>query len=97
MDRGGALRPVEVGGHVGDVPDDFRPERFLDDDPDRPEYAYVPFGGGPRHCIGKRFAMLEATLVLTTIAQEYRLELVDDSPLDLMGSITMHPGIQSKS
>jgi cytochrome P450 len=39
---------------------------------DRPEYAYFPFGGGPRHCIGARFAMLEARLALATLAREWR-------------------------
>jgi cytochrome P450 len=39
---------------------------------ERPEYAYFPFGGGPRHCIGARFAMLEARLALATLAREWR-------------------------
>ena len=75
-----------------DDPLAFDPDRW---DPDRtakrPNYAYFPFGGGPRHCIGKRFSMLEATLVLGTVGQRYRLDPVSDEPFDLRGSLTMHP------
>ena len=48
-------------------PDQFRPERFLGEVPvNRPRFAYFPFGGGPRVCIGSQFAMIEAQLVLAT-------------------------------
>jgi cytochrome P450 len=52
-------------------PDRFSPER----EKDIPKYAYLPFGGGPRVCIGNAFAMMEAKLVLAVLAQRYRLEL----------------------
>ncbi|MDH5019685.1 cytochrome P450 [Halobacterium rubrum] len=55
-----------------DEPMTFDPERWTDvDDPpgDRPDYAYFPFGGGPRHCIGMRFARMELQLALATIAR----------------------------
>jgi len=68
-------------------PDRWTPERAAT----RPNYAYFPFGGGPRHCIGKRFSMLEATLILGTVGQNYRLEVVSQEPIDLRGSLTMHP------
>ncbi|PSQ23452.1 cytochrome P450 [Halobacteriales archaeon QS_8_65_32] len=75
-----------------DDPLEFDPDRFASDrTAERPNYAYFPFGGGPRHCIGKRFSMLEATLILGTVAQKYRLELAADEPIDLRGSLTMHP------
>jgi cytochrome P450 len=75
-----------------DDPLEFDPDRFTSDrTAERPNYAYFPFGGGPRHCIGKRFSMLEATLILGTVAQKYRLELAADEPIDLRGSLTMHP------
>jgi cytochrome P450 len=58
-------------------PEGFDPERFL---PERignsPRYAYFPFGGGPRQCIGNAFAMVEAQMILATVAQKYRLDLV---------------------
>jgi cytochrome P450 len=53
-------------------PDRFSPERAAN----RHQYAYFPFGGGPRLCIGDNLAMMEIQLILATIAQRYRLELV---------------------
>ena len=53
-----------------DVPNDFRPERWLSPAP-RPKYAYFPFGGGSRICIGESFAWTEAILLLATIAQRW--------------------------
>lgn len=59
-----------------DAPEEFRPERFT---PERegqiPQFAYFPFGGGPRVCIGKGMAMMEGTLILATILRRYRLSL----------------------
>jgi cytochrome P450 len=75
-----------------DDPEAFDPDRFTDDRAsDRPGFAYFPFGGGPRHCIGKRFSMLEAQLILGTVLRDYRLENARDRSLDLRGTITMHP------
>ncbi len=54
--------------------EEFVPERWLDGSTDGlPKYAYFPFGGGPRLCIGRQFATLEATLLLATIARRFRL------------------------
>ncbi|WP_418280400.1 cytochrome P450 [Halorubrum sp. DTA98] len=58
-----------------DEPDAFRPGRWVGGS-DRPEYAYFPFGGGPRACIGARFARLELRLVLATLLSRYRFEPV---------------------
>ncbi len=56
-----------------DAPEEFRPERWLTGLADRlPPYAYFPFGGGPRRCIGQAFAMMEAVLVMATLAQRFR-------------------------
>jgi cytochrome P450 len=73
-----------------DAPDEFRPERFLDSGTDRPEYAYFPFGGGPRRCIGQQFAMTEAQLVLATMAREWTMEREYDD-LELSASVTLRP------
>jgi len=59
-----------------DEPEVFRPERWADGLAGRlPRFAYFPFGGGPRQCIGNAFALMEATLVLAAIAQRFRLTL----------------------
>ncbi|MFC7138454.1 cytochrome P450 [Halosimplex aquaticum] len=87
-----------------DDPDAFRPERWTDDfRDDLPEYAYFPFGGGPRHCIGMRFALMETKLVLATLAQRFAFEPVTEPPLDLSMQITLQPddpievGVQERS
>jgi len=75
-----------------DAPDEFRPERWqAENDSDRPEYAYFPFGGGPRHCLGMRFAMTELQLVLATLARRVEFERVTDD-LDLSMGLTLDPG-----
>jgi cytochrome P450 len=75
-----------------DDPMAFRPERWNSDfEQSLPRLAYFPFGAGPRRCIGDRFAMLEARLVLATVLQSYHLELVSSPSLDLRPSITARP------
>jgi cytochrome P450 len=65
-----------------DNPECFDPERFLPErSANRPHFAYLPFGGGPRQCIGNQFALTEAQLVLATVAQRYQLRLVPDHPV----------------
>ncbi|RZV10474.1 cytochrome P450 [Natrinema hispanicum] len=73
-----------------DDPEAFRPDRFVGD-VDRPEYAYFPFGGGPRHCIGMRFARMEMKTVLATILREYTFNLVSDPDPDLIASTNLKP------
>lgn len=73
-------------------PDRFDPERFAPERAaERPRFAYIPFGGGPRICIGAAFAMAEATLILATIAQRYRLRLKPGFPVEPQGLITLRP------
>jgi cytochrome P450 len=75
-----------------DAPVTFDPDRWLDERADeRPRFAYFPFGGGPRFCIGKQLSLLEARLILGTVCPRYRLEYVGAEPFDLRGSLTMHP------
>lgn len=79
-------------GRYFDEPLRFRPERWEGDLAKRiPKFAYFPFGGGPRRCIGDSFAMMEATLLLAGIAREYRLHRVPDQTIDLWPSITLRP------
>lgn len=72
-------------------PERFLPERWLDGLRERlPRMAYLPFGGGPRICIGYHFAMLEAVLLLATIAKRFRLLASGPRPR-LMPSVTLRP------
>jgi cytochrome P450 len=73
-------------------PTAFRPERWDNDfAATLPRFAYIPFGGGPRICIGNRFAMMEAVLVLATVAQRFHLELQNGQPVVPLPSITLRP------
>ena len=56
-----------------------------------PTYAYYPFGGGERLCIGKSFALMEASLLLATIASRYRLVLAPDQQIAMEPSVTLRP------
>jgi cytochrome P450 len=75
-----------------DEPEKFQPERWEGDLLRRlPRFAYFPFGGGPRQCIGNTFALMEAALVLATIAQKFRLRLVAHHRVVPLASITLRP------
>src|SRR6266540_3820256 len=70
-------------------PDRFDPQRFLGDQ-DRPRYAYFPFGGGPRSCIGEHFALLEATVLLQALLSRYRVVALD-AELPVAPLVTLRP------
>jgi cytochrome P450 len=73
-------------------PEGFDPERFSPErSQGRPRYAYLPFGGGPRTCIGNAFAMMEAQIILAMIVQRFRLELPPDEVVELAPLITLRP------
>jgi cytochrome P450 len=75
-----------------DAPEEFRPERWGNDFAKRlPKFAYFPFGGGPRICIGNSFALMETSLALATIAQKFRLSLVPGETVEPLPSITLRP------
>jgi cytochrome P450 len=75
-----------------DEPLAFRPERWEDGLAKRiPRYAYFPFGGGPRICIGNAFAQMEAVLLLATIARRYRLKLAEGAVINPLPSMTLRP------
>jgi len=82
-------------------PEAFDPDRWL---PERakslPKFAYFPFGGGPRVCIGNHFAMMEATLILAVVLKRYHLELLPGQPLGLKPSVTLRqqgPGLRMRA
>ncbi len=75
-----------------DDPEKFDPERFLPErSSGRPQFAYFPFGGGQRQCIGNNFALIEAQLILATLAQRYRLRLVPGHPVKPEPIVTLRP------
>ncbi len=79
-------------GRFFDEPLAFRPERWSDELARRlPRYAYFPFGGGPRVCIGSGFALQEAALVLATIVPRFRFDLVPDHPVVPLPVVTLRP------
>jgi cytochrome P450 len=89
-----SLSPYATHRHplFWEEPDRFDPERFLAArSASRPKYAYIPFGGGPRMCIGNTFALSEAVLVLATVAQRYRLRLPPGAEVKVAPLATLQP------
>lgn len=75
-----------------DEPEAFRPERFLPEKAaERPRFAFYPFGGGPRLCIGNQFAMVEAGIIIASVAQRYRLRPVPGHPVTVEPGVTLRP------
>lgn len=73
-------------------PERFHPDRWTEERAaNLPRFAFFPFGGGPRVCIGAGFATMEATLLLATIAQRYRLRLAPGHRVEPLASITLRP------
>jgi cytochrome P450 len=72
-------------------PNAFVPERFLAPAPPPDRFAYLPFGVGPRVCIGAHFALVEATLALARIVAAFRITLLDKDPVMPMGIVTTQP------
>lgn len=80
-------------------PEGFDPERFTDDKKaERPKHAYLPFGAGPRSCIGNHFALMEMQIALAMIASRYRAELVPGHTVEPEPLITLRPryGLQMR-
>ena len=78
---------------VWNDPLEFRPERFLGDRVrERHRFAWYPFGGGPRVCLGQGFAMAELKTVLALVSQRHRLEFVSDDPIPPSPRLTLEPG-----
>ena len=74
-----------------DEPAEFKPERWANGNSDElPKYAYFPFGGGPRQCIGNYFAMMEIVLLLATIGQRFRFSLTDEK-VEVLPVLSLRP------
>jgi cytochrome P450 len=75
-----------------DEPDRFLPERFLPGHArERPKFAYFPFGGGPRACIGNTFALIEGALVLAGLSQRFAFRPADDREVELDTMFVLRP------
>jgi cytochrome P450 len=73
-------------------PERFDPDRFTpENSATRPRFAYFPFGGGPRLCIGNEFALMEGQILLAMIAQRYRVEVASDHTVQHEIRITLRP------
>ena len=83
---------VHRSGRWWDNPEQFEPERWTTErQQERPRFAYFPFGGGPRHCIGKHLAKLEAQLILARTASQFELDYAREGHFEYRPSLTMHP------
>lgn len=74
-------------------PHEFRPARFDPDQPENPEgsHAHIPFGNGPRVCIGRHFAMMELLVILATVLQRYRVNVDASDRHEMTARVTMVP------
>jgi cytochrome P450 len=72
-------------------PERFDPSRFLPDAPPPPRFAYLPFGAGPRVCVGAQFALTEATLVLAALIQAFEVAMDDPRPVLPVAIVTTQP------
>jgi cytochrome P450 len=73
-------------------PDAFDPDRWMPERSERlPKYAYFPFGGGPRQCIGNYFAMMEIVLLLATIGQRFKFSLEPDHKVEVLPVLSLRP------
>ncbi len=77
---------------VWENPAGFDPRRFLGDAPrQRPRFAYLPFSGGRRICVGQGFAMMNATILAAMIAQRFRFDVIPGAPIVLDPTVTVRP------
>jgi cytochrome P450 len=75
-------------------PEQFDPSRWSAGDAraaSLPRFAYFPFGGGPRVCVGAGFAMMEAVLLLATIAQKYQVQVEAGLEVKMQPTVTLRP------
>lgn len=87
------LCPIQLQRDARFFPDPMRfdPDRWSDDGPKAPRYAFFPFGAGQRSCIGAGFAMLEMTAALPELLRNCDVQLVDNAPVPVLPAITLRP------
>ena len=83
-----------VRAHVEGLKGDGKPEEVKK----RPRYAYFPFSGGPRQCIGDNFARMEARIALATLIQRFQPVILPGYPIEIVPSVTLRPrhGVMAK-
>ena len=89
-----AIMPWILHRHetLWDEPGRFDPDRFAPENSSgRDRFAWLPFGGGPRICIGASLALTEATLILATVAQRFKLGFIENQEITLNARITLRP------
>lgn len=89
-----AMSPYTMHRHPAfwDEPERFDPERFAPEKvAARPRYAYFPFGGGARQCIGNNFALMESMIIIPAIAGRFRLRRVSAEPVEEHALVTLRP------
>jgi cytochrome P450 len=70
----------------------FNPERFLDEELEKKNrWVYLPFGGGPRQCIGNNFALMEMQIVVAMIMRRFKLKLISEEKIQLNPGVTLRP------
>jgi cytochrome P450 len=75
-----------------EAPQDFNPDRFAAGyNGKRHKFAYIPFGAGPRQCIGNTFGLLEASLILACVGQRYELRLAEGSQVEPQALFVLRP------
>src|SRR5438132_476428 len=75
-----------------DAPDQFRPDRWTEEFTNAlPKYAYFPFGGGPRACIGNSFAMMEIVLAMATMGRKFRFKISADTKVEILPAMSLRP------
>jgi cytochrome P450 len=86
------IAPWVLGRHrrLWRDPDAFDPSRFMPDAPPIPRFAYLPFGAGPRVCVGAQFALTEATLALALLIRDFEVSLDEPPPMPV-GIVTTQP------
>ena len=83
---------VQRDSRYFDSPEEFRPERWTSEFTKQlPKYAYFPFGGGPRVCVGQDFAMMEAMLVIATILRRFKLTLASEQLIEPRPVVLLRP------
>jgi unspecific monooxygenase len=75
------------------APDRFDPSRFMPDAVPPPRFAYLPFGAGPRICVGSPFALTELVLIVASLVRAFRIELASHRLVTPVGLVTLQPDV----